>query len=242
MIGWYATNVAMNTGQKETVGELIRRVRRERGLTQGQVATFAGVTRSWLSLVESGHRERPERERLEKIARVLRIPPETLLSAAGYRVTPLPERERRTLEEVLAELEAIRPLELPVEEPPLAAGAPIGAPIEVYYYSPEPGERTHVFRCFRVSGCCMEPDISPGDKVVVDTSTEWKIGDTVAAVHDGELVVKRVVKREGELWLEANDGTLVKPNGETRVIGVVVEVARRVPRGSGEQRQSELSP
>lgn len=36
------------------VGALIRDVRRRRGLTQGQLAAQAGVTRRWLSALESG--------------------------------------------------------------------------------------------------------------------------------------------------------------------------------------------
>ncbi|MHB1413790.1 MAG: helix-turn-helix domain-containing protein [Chloroflexota bacterium] len=70
--------------EREPIGRLIRRLRKSMGLTQGQLAEYAKVPRSWLSLVESGRIEQPDHERLESMARVLRVPPQTLW--AGSRV------------------------------------------------------------------------------------------------------------------------------------------------------------
>jgi len=91
----------------DRVGAIIKRLRKERGLTQGQLATYAKVTRSWVSLVELGRREKPEREILERVASVLRVAPEILLAAAGYRIGPMPPPEERSLEQILAEAQAV---------------------------------------------------------------------------------------------------------------------------------------
>lgn len=215
---------------REAIGALVKRLREQRGLTQGQLATYAKVGRSWLSHLETERFERPEREKLERIASVLRVPAETLLAAAGYRVKPLPIREQRTPYEVLRELEATMPLMLPVEEVRASAGPAVGVPAEYQAYYPDPAERGHQFRCVEVSGTCMEPDIVQGDRVIVDTTRQWAPGDVVAVVHDGELLVKRVRERQGEIVLEANDGTLVKPDERTMVLGVAVQVIRPLER------------
>lgn len=73
----------------EAIGTLVKRLRAHRGLTQGQLAEYAKVPRSWLSVVELGRIETPDRDRLEQIASVLRVEPQLLYGAAGYRVSPV---------------------------------------------------------------------------------------------------------------------------------------------------------
>lgn len=227
----YVTLVSREgTSVREKIGPLLKRLREQRGLTQGQLATYSGVTRSWIARVEAGHREKPEHDLLLKIAPVLRVPPETLLAAAGYRTTPLPIRERRAPYEVLRELEATMPLMLPVEEVRVSAGGAVGVPTEYQAYYPEEGERGHQFRCLEVTGSCLEPDVRHGDRVIVDVTRRWEPGDMVAVVHDGELLVKWAVRRDGEMVLEANDGTVVQPDERTRVVGIVVQAVRPVER------------
>ena len=91
---------------EKTVGSVIKQHREERGLTQGQLATYANVTREWLAVVESGKRKKPDPDMLKRVASVLHVPADTLLAAAGYNVTPLPVRER-TAEEALREALAL---------------------------------------------------------------------------------------------------------------------------------------
>ncbi len=53
--------------ERNTVGQRIKAMREARGWTQGQLAAFAGVSRSAVSLIEAGRRE-PERTTYSKIA------------------------------------------------------------------------------------------------------------------------------------------------------------------------------
>lgn len=103
----------------EPIGALVRRLRDERGYTQGQVVEYTNarlartgdplrVTREWLSFVETGRIERPERERLEAIAHTLNVPAATLWIAAGHRAEAVAVPEPDTLEmlrQVLARVE-----------------------------------------------------------------------------------------------------------------------------------------
>ena len=65
-----------------SLGVVIQSLREDRGLTQGQLATYAGLSRSYLSLIESGQRESIAAEILVKIARRLGVTSEYLLERA----------------------------------------------------------------------------------------------------------------------------------------------------------------
>lgn len=62
-------------------GPILRRRRAELGLTQIELATLAGVTQNYLSLVESGHRQ-PSLETLAGLAAGLQVPPSYLITHA----------------------------------------------------------------------------------------------------------------------------------------------------------------
>src|SRR5690242_18058730 len=112
------------------VGNRIRELRKQRGLTQGQIAAFAGVTRGWLSLVESGDTPNPGGERLDRVARILGVSSRYLLTG-----TDEPEPEPRSYADLLAQAEAVRPYEVLVYDklPALHAGAGNVAPVQVVY-------------------------------------------------------------------------------------------------------------
>jgi transcriptional regulator with XRE-family HTH domain len=63
-------------------------------LNQQDVAKRAGITNSYLSLVEGGKRS-PSLATLEKICKAMRVPPHlVMLLAAGPQDIPGPEREK----------------------------------------------------------------------------------------------------------------------------------------------------
>ena len=133
----------------EKVGALVRRLRDRRGLSQGQLASYAKVTRSWLSLLETDQIKRPDREMLERVASVLDVPAATLLAAAGYRVKPAAVTRSRSAAEILSELQAaIRnvPILVPEVEQAVSAGPGGLAEVEYWPYYPSTEERNHDFR------------------------------------------------------------------------------------------------
>src|ERR1700750_1674988 len=83
----------------------IRIARSLSDLTQAQLARKASIERSYLSLIESGHRK-PSTETIEKISRALQFPPHlmTLLSLEQVDAKNLDVREVELLGKALANL------------------------------------------------------------------------------------------------------------------------------------------
>lgn len=72
--------------KKNTFGDLVKAYRKQRGLTQGEVAQLWGFTREYVSQVESGKRTlRDRNEQVMRLAEILQIPPERL-EAAGRNI------------------------------------------------------------------------------------------------------------------------------------------------------------
>src|SRR5438552_13311634 len=69
---------------RESIGALVRRLRRARGLQQHDLAGLASVGRSWLSQLELDRMERPDPERLGRLAESLGVEAARLLNVAGY--------------------------------------------------------------------------------------------------------------------------------------------------------------
>src|SRR5690349_5664478 len=79
-------NATSSRPRPSPVGQLIRRWREARKMSQLEVATTAGVSSRHLSFVENG-RARPSREMVLLLAEVLDVPlreRNTLLTAAGF--------------------------------------------------------------------------------------------------------------------------------------------------------------
>jgi transcriptional regulator with XRE-family HTH domain len=66
----------------------VKELRKALDWTQGQLAQKAGVSRSYISLLEIGKVGTPSAEKMLAIARALRVPVETLYTAAGYAPEP----------------------------------------------------------------------------------------------------------------------------------------------------------
>jgi len=58
---------------------VLRTLREQRGLTQNQVASRAGVTKPYLSQLESGARKNPSLPVLKRLAKALGVPVTELL-------------------------------------------------------------------------------------------------------------------------------------------------------------------
>jgi len=83
-------------------GALVRARRVELGLTLGQLAEKAGCAKSYLSLLENGHRRPPDDFLVDAIERALQMPVGRLAAAARWERTPPPVRRE------VARLESMR--------------------------------------------------------------------------------------------------------------------------------------
>jgi transcriptional regulator with XRE-family HTH domain len=76
-------------------GAYLRRLRQEQKLTLREVEEMAGVSNSYLTLIERGLRKPPGADVLKKLAPAYNVPVRDLLRAAGY----LAEENREISEE-----------------------------------------------------------------------------------------------------------------------------------------------
>src|SRR5213594_4032097 len=66
------------------LGDRIRQIRDELGLTQGQLAGGSSVSQGYLSQLENGEVKNPSAAVLLRVAQAMRIDPDDLFEAAGY--------------------------------------------------------------------------------------------------------------------------------------------------------------
>ena len=65
------------------IGEYIKKIREEKGLSINQLALYSDVSAAHISRIERGLRE-PSPEILKKLSQALKVPYEELMAAAGY--------------------------------------------------------------------------------------------------------------------------------------------------------------
>lgn len=83
---------------KMKTNELIRAKRKEKGLTLRDVADVCGVSEGTVSRWESGDIKNMRRDKIEKLSRVLDVPPSVLLDWESY------DEERIKRNQLIAEL------------------------------------------------------------------------------------------------------------------------------------------
>jgi transcriptional regulator with XRE-family HTH domain len=67
-----------------TLGQAIRAVRQQEGLSQKEVAEAAGIDQSYLSMIESDQRKNPGTRIMARLAQVLQVSIDDLAARAGY--------------------------------------------------------------------------------------------------------------------------------------------------------------
>lgn len=66
------------------LGDKIRQLREECGLTQGQLASGSSVSQGYLSQLENGEVKNPSAAVLLRVAQAIKVDPDELFEAAGY--------------------------------------------------------------------------------------------------------------------------------------------------------------
>lgn len=185
---------------QEAVGKRIRRLRKERKLTQKDLCDLSGVSQPYLSQIERGDKS-PRKITLDALAVALDIPQGVLIGGKGDHDNPQP---------------------LETNEVPLFGSIPAGPPTQ----SQEQIEMFPVLRhqwsadyfCLRLSYDSMEPTLKPGDIVLVhyrpDVEPEHIPGRICACLVDGEPTLKRVsVEWRGDdrIIILRGDNPRIKP-------------------------------
>lgn len=189
-------------GMKETLGERVRRLREERGLTQPQlVARIPGMSASALSQLENGLSKGVRPNNLIGLARELDVTPEELVEGR--------EDENRAPKAMMK-----RRREAPIRRVPII-GYAIASPDRDGYFDdmgfPSGAGESYVEFATKdpnayalwVKGDSMKPRIRPGEVVVVQPNVRVSPGDDVLVkTHKGRKMIKRLLyQRAGEVAL-----------------------------------------
>ncbi len=182
------------------IGERIRALRRQRGLTQQALASEANVNQGYLSAIERGRRT-PRPGTVRALAVTLGVPEGVLLGAGGGHDAPQALASRAL---------------------PLFGAIPNGPPAQ----SQEQLEMFPVLRhlwhpdryCLRCEFDSMEPTLKRGDIILVDyrpgVDPEFVQGRICACLVDGQPTLKRIsVERQGRrrLVILRGDNPHVQP-------------------------------
>ncbi len=205
----------------ESLGARLRRLRKERRLTQTELVERAGINQGFLSAIERDKSE-PSRRTINALAVALSVPAAVIIGSG-------------------AEHDAPQPLE--TGELPLFGSIPAGKPSE----SQEQLEMFPVLRhlwasdryCLKLSMDSMEPTLKPDDIVLVsyrpDVNPVHVQGRICACLVDGCPTLKRISVEDrsaGRLILLRGDNPavppiMVDPETDFSIQGVVVKLVAR---------------
>lgn len=172
--------------RKETVGERIRRRRKELGLSVDDLANMLGKNRATVYRYESDEIENLPLNILEPLARALRVTPAYLM---GWET----------------EVYAIETKKVPLLGT-IAAGEPIYAEEHCEAYI-EVDESMSVDFCLRVKGDSMiDARIHDGDLVFIRRQPQVENGEIAAVLIDDEVTLKRFYRNNGGVILKPENG------------------------------------
>lgn len=206
------------TEESTSVADQVRLLMEQRGWSYAQVAMRAGVDPTTIWKIATGKTPNPGNVTLRKIGEAFGVDlstPSTKQSAPGRRSMVVPG------------VVAVPVMRARVQ----ASGRPDWADTyeTVATISTRDPRRDERLLAAIVTGICMEPHVSPGDRVIFDPERREPADGQMVVVVDGEgatLVKYFRVDDLGRPYLRAADGTEIRPNG-ARVVGTVIDIVRR---------------
>jgi phage repressor protein C with HTH and peptisase S24 domain len=108
------------------------------------------------------------------------------------------------------------------------AGRAGGGYVEDFVYLPPSEARGRFLQVVRVTGDCMEPELSPGDHVLIDRRAVPQDGQIVVFTLDGgDVLIKRFHRGNGYLLLWSNGGDHLRLAPESvQIEGVVLRIMK----------------
>ena len=201
--------------------------REELGMTQDELAKAVGVSKSSISRWESGDISNMMRNRIQKLAEVLKVSPLALLEEETDGLSPHPNAE------------PVHPM--PVRMVPVfeSVSAGFGAEAEnriiamLPLYIESDAEAAETI-CVRVRGDSMHPKIEDGDLVQVHKQETAETGDIVVILDGSEAYVKRFLRTPHGVVLESINPDYApmrysrEESNALRIVGVVRRIIRDV--------------
>jgi repressor LexA len=198
---------------KNRLGNLIKSLRFQKGLTQKKLAELLDITPQHLYRIETGDISRPSPELLKTIAGQLNVEIQTLRDAME---TDNPVQETADtlltqLQMVVPRIQAYIPVNVPIRGI-IPAGVPdfIEEKTEGYIAVPreELNTSTRGLMALRVSGNSLEGDnIHDGDLVIVEPDSKFINGKIYIVRINNEVVARHVTRNDTGLKLTSSNGS-----------------------------------
>lgn len=181
-------------------GAILKNLRVSRDITQEQLASMLGVSRSAVGMYETGGRQ-PDFEMMETIADIFNVDMDYLMGRSKV------ERKHPLTPPGEDVPPGFQPMPAMVEVPlvgRIACGTPITAEenIERMVCVPAKWRATFTLTC---EGSSMEPKIHDGDLVAIRSQPTVENGEVAAVRIGGEATLKRVYLHESFIELRAEN-------------------------------------
>jgi len=192
---------------QEPIADMLKRLRKEHGLSQRKLAELSGMTREYINQIEQGKVKSITLTTASKIATGFGIPPSVFFG----------EPQLTKIDDGM--------VKVPVyDDFPVHAGAPTHPIDHIYLLGLAAAKKS--LEGYRVKGDCLTPEVQDGDVVVVDRDGDIESGNLVVCLIDDEVHLGRFRKIAGDYFLE-NRHRRYKLD-ECSVIAPVIQVSRRV--------------
>lgn len=163
--------------------DILKQLRKRKGMTQGDLCSALGVSRSTVSMYELGERM-PDYEMMKTIAELFNVDLNYLYGIAQKKGVRIPVYGS------------------------VAAGIPLEAiqDIEDYEEIPEDMARTGEFAALKIKGNSMLPRFTPGDVVIVRLQEDVNDGDVAIVIVNGDEATCKKIKKtpEGVMLISTN--------------------------------------
>ena len=212
------------------MGEIIKALRLEKGLTQEQLGNLIGVQKSAIRKYESGAVQNMKRSSIQKLAEFFHVSPAYLMGFTSQRNGDLPSNIYTV--EGLIDYDVIGTISAGyggiVDE--ISTGEKIQIPTSMLK-----GHNPDDFFALRVKGASMYPRLLEGDVVLCLRCNSVDSGSLAVVLYNGdEATVKKVNYVSGENWLELIPANPEYPTKRIegadlelcRILGLVVKLIR----------------
>jgi phage repressor protein C with HTH and peptisase S24 domain len=181
-----------------TLADRLQARSRQLALSEVQIAERAGLTRDYVHDIWRGRSTRPNRARLEQIARVLKVEVDWLATGMGAVEGEPPD--------LTLDPEAF--VRIPALEPPARAGR--GKAVETVLPAAEPYQfrrswildhlqvDPEALRVMRIEGDSMQPTLQEGDAVLVNTARRQPSPPGIFILFDGMALVAKRLELTGD--------------------------------------------
>lgn len=211
----------------KSMNERISARRKELGLTLDEVAAFVGVNKGTVSRWESGEIDNMRRDKIAKLADVLKVSPLFIMGIQD--TTPAAPAPRPQKKGVRIPVFSSIPTDIPIE-----------AVEDIIDYEEIDAElaRTGDFFALLIRDESMQPVIFVDDVVIVRKQSTAETGDIAVILIDGDAAtVKKIHRNHGGLMLIGYNSAIYEPhfysneeieNLPVQILGKVIELRRKL--------------